>query len=175
LDAGGYEAMLHELMHRDLAQFNVRNVPITEGLQEQKKLSLGTSESWWLDVLHRGYVYKSKHGLEAYFGEWHDVVSTEVLFASYSEFAKSKNERHPMARETFGRFMKQMGCRATQLRKGIVGEHITDVATSFGTARKAALIEKSRSTGYSVGHLKSARDEFTAATGLTPQWQDGQD
>jgi Family of unknown function (DUF5906) len=53
--AGGYQAMLHDLLRRDLTDFNVRDVPNTEGLQEQKKLSLPTPEAWWMDVLHRGY------------------------------------------------------------------------------------------------------------------------
>ena len=58
MEDGGYEAMLHDLLRRDLTGFDVRDVPETEGLQEQKKLSLGTADAWWMDVLHRGYVYK---------------------------------------------------------------------------------------------------------------------
>ena len=90
MENGGYEAMLDELLHRDLTLFNVRDVPDSVGLQEQKKLSLPTPEAWWMDTLHRGCVWKSKLGLEDYFGEWHDVVTTEVLFASYTEFARPK-------------------------------------------------------------------------------------
>jgi hypothetical protein len=67
LDAGGYAAMLHDLLRLNLTGFEVRNVPTTEGLQAQKKLSLGTSEAWWFDVLHRGYAYRSKHGLADFF------------------------------------------------------------------------------------------------------------
>ena len=40
LENGGYQGMLHELLHRDISNFNVRRVPQTEGLQDQKKLSL---------------------------------------------------------------------------------------------------------------------------------------
>ena len=60
MESGGYEAMLHELLHYNLAEFNVRRVPTTDGLQTQRKLTLGTSKSWWLDVLQRGYVFQSK-------------------------------------------------------------------------------------------------------------------
>ena len=80
---GGYEAMLHDLMNLDLTFFNVRKVPETEGLRAQRKLSMSIPEAWWTDVLHRGYVYRSKLGLEDHFAEWHAQVSTEVLFASY--------------------------------------------------------------------------------------------
>ncbi len=54
MEHGGYEAMLHELLHRDISNFNHRQVLLTEGLIEQRKLSLGTSEAWWMDCLHRG-------------------------------------------------------------------------------------------------------------------------
>jgi hypothetical protein len=36
MENGGYEAMLHQLLHLDLSRFNVRDVPQTAGLQEQK-------------------------------------------------------------------------------------------------------------------------------------------
>ena len=95
MKAGGYEAMLHDLLALDITTFNVRDVPITEGLQQQKKLSLQTTEAWWVDCLERGYVFRSRLGLEKDFAAWHPKISTELLFASYLEFAKSRGERRP--------------------------------------------------------------------------------
>jgi hypothetical protein len=37
--------------------------------------------------------------------------------------------------------------------------------------RKAALIEKKRATGYSIGTLQQARDAFQDATKLTIEWE----
>ena len=123
--------------------------------------------------LHRGYVYKSKLGLDQHFGEWHETITTEVLFASYSEFAKAKNERHTMAREAFGRFMISMGGKASKPRNAVVGEHITDVLINQhgDTTRKAALIKKERPNGYSFGNLMAARAAFTDATKLPVEWE----
>lgn len=173
MESGGYEAMLHDLMQHDLTGFNVRDVPDTDGLQEQKKLSLDTSAAWWVDCLHRGYVYRSKLGLEKHFGEWREIETTEVLYNSYTEFAKAKNERHMMARETFGKFMVLMGGKYTQPRNVVVGEHMTDVLTNqYGdTKRQAALIEKARATGYRVGALEEARNAFTSSTNLIFEWE----
>ena len=84
MEAGGYAAMLHDLLALDLTTFNVRAVPTTEGLQRQRKLSLQTTEAWWLDCLERGYVFRSRLGLEQDFAVWHDQISTELLFSSYS-------------------------------------------------------------------------------------------
>jgi hypothetical protein len=173
MEAGGYEAMLYELKHRDISNFNVRAVPVTEGLVEQRKLSLPVPEAWWKDCLERGYVFRSKIGLEKHFAEWHEKVSTEILFASYTEFANQHRERHPLSREAFGRFMTKMagegsGCRLTNAP---VGEHIVDVDVSFGvTVRKAQPHLKSRPPGYGVGTLDVAREAFEKATGLSVNW-----
>ena len=43
MEAGGYAAMLHHLLHIDVTTFNVRRVPVTDGLQQQKMLSLDTT------------------------------------------------------------------------------------------------------------------------------------
>src|SRR5262249_32683579 len=110
LEAGGYEAMLYDLLHHDLSDFNVRPVPQTEGLNRQRVQSLDTHHAWWDEVLDRGWVYQSKHGLDHYFRQWHETVTTEILFASYQDFVKRRNERRPLAREGFGRFMVEMGC-----------------------------------------------------------------
>jgi hypothetical protein len=172
MENGGYEAMLCDLLAYDLAFFNPRRPPATAGLQEQKKLSLGTSEAWWLDVLHRGYVYKSRLGLEDFFAAWHEAMTTEVLFASYSDYANSRNERRPMAREAFGRFMVGMGGTAIKPRNAVIGERIADVVRNqYGdTSRKAELIKQDRATGYQLGTLDQARADFSKATGLAPTW-----
>src|SRR5690242_4024342 len=47
MNAGGYGAMLHDQMSLDNSGFNVRAVPVTDALQQQKKLSLPTVEAWW--------------------------------------------------------------------------------------------------------------------------------
>src|SRR4051794_35185982 len=122
MESSGYQAMLHDLLHHDLVGFNVRRVPVTEALQHQKKLSLPTADAWWLDVLLRGYVFKSKLGLEDYFSQWHEEISTELLFNSYLDFADRRRERHPLGRENIGRFLVKMGCKAIRPEKGVVGE-----------------------------------------------------
>lgn len=166
LNAGGYEAMLHDLMAYDLSRFNVRAVPNTIGLEEQKKLSLQIPQQWWLDVLHRGYVWKSKLGLD-YFGEWHDTESTDLLFDSYIEYANARRDLRPMDREQFGKFMVEMKAAPTRRRNLVVGERLSDV-------RQAELIRKpGLSYGYRLGTLEVARAGFILATRLPVDWEGG--
>ena len=43
-----------------------------------------------MEVLLRGYVFRSKLGLDGYFGKWHEEMTTEVLFESYMQHARAK-------------------------------------------------------------------------------------
>ena len=172
LDNGGYEAMLHDLLNYDLTFYNPRKPPITEGLQTQRKLSLPLPEEWWRECLHRGYVFRSKLGLDDFFMQWHPIMSTDVLFDSYETFARARNERHPMSREIFGKFMSRMGAKATRRRNVVVGEHIVDVDKNpYGdTQRKAKLITNERPHVFSVGTLDQAREAFGRITRLETEW-----
>jgi hypothetical protein len=159
LENGGYEAMLHELLHRDLTGFRVQRVPETEGLQAQKKLSLTTEASWWLDCLQRGYVYQSRYN-HAWLGEWHDKMTTDLLFESYSRFADHTGERRPLAREAFGMLMSDMGYRGRRLTDEPIGE------------AAEALIRKARPPGYLLGTLQEARAKFISHSKLSIEWAD---
>jgi hypothetical protein len=66
----------------------LRAVPITEALQEPRKRSVDSTIRWWLDCLHRGYVFKSALGLEDHWQQWHKFLPTEVLFASYERYCR---------------------------------------------------------------------------------------
>lgn len=120
-------------------------------------------------------MFRSRLGLEDYFGEWRDVVSTELLFASYMEFANSRSERHPMSREDMGRFLRQLGYKPRRPKRGVVGEHREDVPTPFGSHLVAKPLEKPQPPSYALSDLEQARALFTGATKLAIDWPDGQD
>jgi hypothetical protein len=54
LRGGGYARLLHELLAFDLEGVNLRVIPKTEALLEQKVESLLPEYAWWLDVLKAG-------------------------------------------------------------------------------------------------------------------------
>ncbi len=56
LASGGLEAMLHDLLAYDLKAFNVRAVPQTTALIEQKLETLRGADAWLHDVLDRGQI-----------------------------------------------------------------------------------------------------------------------
>lgn len=54
LKDGGYQAMLYDLLHWDISNFNVRKIPETSAMREQKTLSLDATTKWILDRLVLG-------------------------------------------------------------------------------------------------------------------------
>jgi hypothetical protein len=82
---GGFEAMRFDLERRDLSGFRVRNVPHTEAYLEQRLHSLDSINRWWLSVLERGFVWRSKWGI-ASFRRWDEFYTLEMLVNSYGQW-----------------------------------------------------------------------------------------
>ena len=161
LENGGLEARLTTFRREDLTDFDHRDVPDTIGLQQQKKLSFSLQQQWYQEVLHRGFVWQSKLGLEDIFGEWMTPVSTELLYGSYVEFAKGRRAQELFSREEFGTFMRTMKCKPKRPGKLIVGEHLVDCLPA---GRRADVVNKKNAHGYHLGDLEAARAGFVLAT-----------
>jgi hypothetical protein len=172
LENGGYEAMLYDLLQRDLSKVDLRTVPITEALKKQRKLSLDTTHNRWLDCLYRGYVFDSRLGLEDDWQKWHEFLPTEVLYASYLAFAERRRERHPLSREFLGRWIREQGGAQKNRPQGrhAVGEHMVDATTR----RVAELLMCDRPRGYHLGSLEAARNAFADTVGFGIDWDDDQ-
>lgn len=178
MDTGGYAAMLHDLLNYDLNEFNVRDVPRTEGLQKQQKLSLPTHMNWWKECLVRGFVLKSKFGLDNEFRKWMPKMSTELLYESYIQYAQQRHERRPMSLEAFATFFKNdLKHEKIRLDKsGIVGEHVNNETNMYGDVKRVPrLLVKNRPWGYKIGDLDSARDMFMRVTKITVEWDEDDD
>ena len=89
IDNGGAEAWLHYLQHHDLSGFNVRAVPSTTALDQQKIESLGPLDRWILEALDQGVS-------PAGGGEWPDDELTLVCPAavgSYTDYSRRAGGR----------------------------------------------------------------------------------
>lgn len=56
LDNGGRARLLYELMHWDIV--DLRNLPQTKALRDQKAQSLTADQAWWVRCLERGYILR---------------------------------------------------------------------------------------------------------------------
>jgi Family of unknown function (DUF5906) len=114
MDNGGREAMLHDLLRRDLSGFNPRIVPETAAYLEQRLHTLDTLHRWWLEVLEREFVWRSRWGLGC-FRRWDQFYTTELLASSYTQFC---DDHHLFQRQSRAELQEMMGemYRATQPR-----------------------------------------------------------
>ena len=76
LNNGGYEALLHDLLEFDLSSIDLRTIPKTEALLEQKERSLNSISAWWLERLLSGTL-SLKHD------QWVNRIFKEELHSEY--------------------------------------------------------------------------------------------
>lgn len=80
IEGGGPAAFLAHLLSVDLSGFDVRDVPQTDALRDQKIATLRGVSRWWFEVLNKGEVAEFGD-----FGDWSNpiTVEKEALRASY--------------------------------------------------------------------------------------------
>lgn len=166
-DEGGDAAMLHDLLRLDVSKFNPAVIPQTQGLQEQKKLSMGLEWKWYDDVLARGYVLESKHGCEEQLHQWFSSVTMDALYASYEAFVAKQRRAYPnmLSREKFGVFLRSsktgLGLTPCKSTSALLGERRGSRLEDF---KGVVMLNEQRKPGYQLNALKVARDQFAERT-----------
>ena len=93
LDNGGYQALLYHLLYEvDLADFNVRKVPQTEGLRQQRDLGLPSLDAWWCELLETGTL----RGCDP--NEPHRAVSNSYMRKEVTETKSLYGDTNPQIR-----------------------------------------------------------------------------
>ena len=59
MEAGGYEAMLHDLLRHEIGDWHPRRIPRTEALLEQQSRGLSPEDAWWCELLETGLLWGS--------------------------------------------------------------------------------------------------------------------
>ncbi len=165
LEEGGLAAMLYDMLERDISEFDHRAIPQTAALAEQKRLSLDTLDAWWLAVLDRGHVWRSRYG-HSEFLNWETFVPTELLSASYVRWCQGQRVGHPSSRELLGKRMSELYKASRPRGAFIIGE--PEVAIE-----DCRVIMQERPSGYVMGSLEEARKAFATKHGIDPsRWVD---
>jgi phage/plasmid-associated DNA primase len=170
---GGLAAMLHDLLARDISGFEVRQVPQTEALRIQKTLSLNSLEQWWLAVLSRGFIWKSRYGAR-YFREWHEFYSTELLHRSYSQWCRENRPRDHKSREALGKMLGPLYQPSRPREAHPLYElEAIDVDPSEKRGNwldKHSIVWGDHPRGYLVGSLEEARIRFSENCDVSTEW-----
>jgi hypothetical protein len=96
----GYNNLLNFLLQHDIKKFDVRRLPKTKALQDQKIFSYEPVYDWWYNKLSDGKLFIED-------GEWKDHVLVERLIDDFTEYLKQFNVMSRKGSATkLGRFLK---------------------------------------------------------------------
>lgn len=99
MESGGREALLDYLLKHDLSKVNLRKIPKSSALLDQKLESLDSKEKWWLDLLQRGE-------LPEWSGDGNRCPS-KVLFNDYIDHAQKSGVRFRSIETIIGMFLRK--------------------------------------------------------------------
>ena len=143
MDNGGRAALLHYLLNFDLTKVDLRKIPDTAALTDQKIASLSVNEQWWLDVLKRGELP----------GGVGSSCPTQALYESYVRRTDDVGRRRKSMETELGMFLHKL---MPELR-------ITRPRTSDG---------KPRIRKYEFPSLKECRGRFAETMRTDLAWDE---
>jgi len=100
LDAGGLENLLNYLITYDLTPYEVRQVPQTSALQEQKIMSMAPEAQWLFEKLNDGRLLRRD-------SDWRVSVMKDALYQDYVDDLKDQGRNFRHSRTAFGKFLSR--------------------------------------------------------------------
>jgi hypothetical protein len=195
MEDGGLSAMLFDLLHRDISNFDPRAVPLTEPLAIQKLHSLDTLHRWWLTCLDREFIWCSRFGVRM-FQNWFEFCTTELLMRSYLQWCDDNRLYQRQSRQDLGTFMTKMyptgrpkiaqpvheiavllpsrgagdppphdPAQPEIVGFGFAGATLTE---DIDALERIAVVRKPDQHGFRLGDLQEARAKFQEAVGDLP-------
>ena len=115
LDAGGRARLLYDLLRFDLSKINLRQIPRTAALLEQKFRSLDHLDAWWLNRLFDGVPTRN-------YTEWPPRVTIDALYNDYLRNADEIGVGRKRDRSTFGLRLLKLAPGIKKTRPRVEGE-----------------------------------------------------
>lgn len=156
LENGGREALLFFLQNYDLTSFNVRNVPQTDALQEQKQMSMDPDEQWWFRKLEDGRVQDHQT-------KWVSIIPCEVLEGDYTRHCQQWNITRRGNQTRLGRFLKRVMPHSVRAQRMVSYELPNDQGYTDTV--------KGRKYCYDIGTLEECRASWEKVNGKV-DWPD---
>jgi hypothetical protein len=138
-------AFLYELLEVDLEGFEIRDIPHTEGLNDQKLASLGDFEKWLMRCLFLGCLPDPDPKIQP---PWSEFWPTTSAYQAFEDWARMNGSaRFALNISQFGKEM-----------------------TKFYRPSRPRMSNPSRLPGYQLGTLDEARNRFCTVQRLTVDW-----
>jgi hypothetical protein len=150
--AGGREALLHHLLNVDLTKVNLRQIPQTAALLDQKVASMTLEQGWWLDILKNGTLP----------GDWDGTgkAPTSLLYAHYIEHSKCRGSIRRSIETQLGNFLNET----------VPG--LTKTKTTYRCYDHRGTEQTRRGSVYTFPPLSECRRALSQQLGGNHQWDD---
>lgn len=157
LENGGFEHLLGALLRFPLDSVDLRTIPKTEALLEQKIRSLDSVESWWFTRLSAGAPLRR-------LSEWKTEIPTTELFDDYIAASEKIGVRRKQEETVFG----------IKLRRLVPGLDTRKVSMLVADEGGRGL-KSDRPRCYILPPLAAARSAFEAMVNQAVEWPGGLD
>lgn len=145
-------AMIYDLMHMNISNFDIRSRPLTNEHSQQKLKSLLGFDRYWFEVLSSGNFSMGRFNADPW--KSGDFVSTDKLVEDFNSFDKRSQKFAP-----------------TQSKE--ISDAIARLCPSAIKDRK--MVNRSQHRGYKLPTLSVARQEFEQAYNCTVDWDESID
>ena len=153
LAAGGYAALLKHLLEVDIDAVDLRSIPKTKALLDQKAHSMDSVQLFWYTRLCEGEIAVDDDN-------WPAEISKCNMYQEYLREARDTNQRYRPNDKQFGIELKKL-CPALETCKMWV-----DYKREDGTEGSK------RVNGYRLPSLAECRTAFETAAGAECEWPD---
>jgi hypothetical protein len=161
MDNGGREALLDRLLKYDLKGIDLRTIPKTAALLDQKISTLTPLEGWWLDTLTRGQL----PGLlpdESLKGHW--TCPSASIFDLYIDHAQKQGVRRRSLEVQIGTFLRK---HVPGLRKRETAKESTFDCSADENLHNLRPV---RTNVYDFPSLATCRKEFAESLQQEIEW-----
>lgn len=140
MEQGGFEAMLHEFLERDISNFNVFEIPKTDALSDQKQYSLRGTNKWLFECLSEGELGEF---------EWSSTGAEVPKHHAYSNYERFSKREHAFAPEGIAQWARAMNAA--------LGPMLSERKKNRGGVREKVLV---------LGDLSTCRVRFSDKFGV---------
>ncbi|MEN6300628.1 MAG: DUF5906 domain-containing protein [Anaerolineaceae bacterium] len=152
MNDGGRAALLYDLLRHDLSSINLRSIPQTSALFDQKIQTIHPAEQFWYQILLQGKFFPED-------GDWRDQIEKDKLYDLYLKVIGQAGVNRKGMEIQLGKYLRKI-CPGIEDKKLCVPlfdetNHVT------GTARKMFWI---------LPDLNQCRSDFANIMIATIQW-----
>jgi hypothetical protein len=118
MENGGLAALMHHLQSLDLEGVNLRKIPQTDALADQKLRSLDSVATWLHGCLNNGGIEEAETSSSTYFHDWPKTFKTVRMYNAYLGHCKRVGQSHPVRNTVFGKSLTKYLPSVSKRRAG---------------------------------------------------------